>query len=611
MVDKIAEKIIMTPKGKTANSTRLLIERKAISEEEAKNDKMHVAGGDHAGIVINKTVADDVEDTIPEISIQFLVFLVNGQTGSHTHESRKLLFWFKPQVPVHERATVAQEFFKELVSPQNFPRDYVGFIKMLMKLMQNRHPTVRKLEIELKQLEQAKFPNRPTRPNCLLIDLKDYDSELSVSSDDSIVGKQVMLTQEKVLEMIEAAYPNPVTVEDLSKEHNWEQDLVTQTLDKLKEKQLVKAMEHGAFTRVIQHEQNIKIVKTMPAIVSSKQPTIAIITAQYCEKLAVDAMMDNKETFVRYTTVGGNPNMDGFSMKPSFIKSTRFGESNVYTLGNIGSHRIVCTKLPTLGYTREAVTSAGNTTTRLLGTFQKVDYVFLVGVGGGVPHYTDYTKHVRLGDVIVSCATQPNTYAYTYCESVKSGNNNDLIFEYKHHNPASLDLQNVARQLKEEYNAENKTPWFDCMVDALEILKEQSEHDFHRPSIETDKLYMAIGEKDVIEVSHPQPSDETDASRLEGCPRLHLGPIACGRGVSKDARLREAFSLQTQALAFDFESDSVVESIVGNCRDNWTLVRGIADYKDGQKKGPWQPFASLAAAAVMKSIICAMEPSSD
>jgi hypothetical protein len=45
------------------------------------------------------------------------------------------------------------------------------------------------------------------------------------------------------------------------------------------------------------------------------------------------------------------------------------GESNVYTLGNIGSHRIVCTKLPTVGYTREAITAAGNTTTRLLGMF--------------------------------------------------------------------------------------------------------------------------------------------------------------------------------------------------------------------------------------------------
>lgn len=115
------------------------------------------------------------------------------------------------------------------------------------------------------------------------------------------------------------------------------------------------------------------------------------------------------------------------------------GESNVYTLGNIGHHRVVCTKLPTLGYTREAVTSAGNTTTRLLGlfcligftflfinmllkiiivyyyccffnylgTFQMVDNVFIVGVGGGVPHYTDYARHVRLGDVVVSASDSP------------------------------------------------------------------------------------------------------------------------------------------------------------------------------------------------------------
>lgn len=42
----------------------------------------------------------------------------------------------------------------------------------------------------------------------------------------------------------------------------------------------------------------------MPTMVKDKQPTIAIITAQYCEKLAVDAMIENKETYVRYTTVG-------------------------------------------------------------------------------------------------------------------------------------------------------------------------------------------------------------------------------------------------------------------------------------------------------------------
>lgn len=82
------------------------------------------------------------------------------------------------------------------------------------------------------------------------------------------------------------------------------------------------------------------------------------------------------------------------------------GESNVYTLGNIGAHRIVSTKLPSIGSSREAMTATGNSTTRLLGTFQKVDYVFIVGVAGGVPHYTDYNKHVRLGDVVVSCAEE-------------------------------------------------------------------------------------------------------------------------------------------------------------------------------------------------------------
>ena len=28
--------------------------------------------------------------------------------------------------------------------------------------------------------------------------------------------------------------------------------------------------------------------------------------------------------------------------------------------------------------------------------------MFLVGVGGAVPHYTDFERHVRLGDVVMS-----------------------------------------------------------------------------------------------------------------------------------------------------------------------------------------------------------------
>jgi hypothetical protein len=42
----------------------------------------------------------------------------------------------------------------------------------------------------------------------------------------------------------------------------------------------------------------------MPTIAANQQPTIAIITANYCEKLAVDAMMEQKTTFVKFKTEG-------------------------------------------------------------------------------------------------------------------------------------------------------------------------------------------------------------------------------------------------------------------------------------------------------------------
>lgn len=48
----IEEKVIMTPKSKTANSTTLVVERKAVEAEVS--DKIHVAGGEHTGIIINK-----------------------------------------------------------------------------------------------------------------------------------------------------------------------------------------------------------------------------------------------------------------------------------------------------------------------------------------------------------------------------------------------------------------------------------------------------------------------------------------------------------------------------------------------------------------------------
>lgn len=46
------------------------------------------------------------------------------------------------------------------------------------------------------------------------------------------------------------------------------------------------------------------MVASAPSLAAEDQPTIAIITSLYCEKMAVDAMMDVKTTYVKYKTQG-------------------------------------------------------------------------------------------------------------------------------------------------------------------------------------------------------------------------------------------------------------------------------------------------------------------
>ncbi|KAH8284261.1 hypothetical protein KR044_006835 [Drosophila immigrans] len=601
------EQVVMTPRGKTANSTVILIERKLVDEI---NDRVHVAGGDHTGIIINKdTIAGQKSASkAAALSLEFRVFLVSANTGKHSQESRTLRFWFRDWLTNDEKqAHIAQDFFKELVSPQDFPRDYVGFIKKIMKLLQHGYAEIQSIEIELRILEETSAPpSRPPRDGYIIYCYGDCNRKFeeallaqkkTVSLEESQF-ESPPLTQEKVLELIEQAYPNPVSPEDLAKDYGWSEQDVLLVIQSLQDRGLIKSMEYNAYTRIHYEDKEIKVVKQMPTIASNKQPTIAIITAQYCEKLAVDAMLENKETFVRYTTVDSDPNLTNSLRKSK--KKRRFGESNVYTLGNIGAHRIVSTKLPSVGSTREAMTATGNTTTRLLGTFQKVDYVFIVGVAGGVPHYTDYKKHVRLGDVVISYVdkqralinSKEKPYVYVY----KSGEDVKTYF------PINDSLQQIAESL--QANMELKRPWETYLNDAQQTLAQKTDSDFGRPDAKTDKLFMNIGNNEVIEVAHPIAADEINGvTRL----RLHLGPIGSGRDLVRSDDLRTQFARKFGLLATDVEMSSVLDSIIGNCRESFILVKGISDYKDGMSTRKWQNYASLSAASVVKSVICGMD----
>nr|CAD7412437.1 unnamed protein product [Timema poppensis] len=134
-----------------------------------------------------------------QLSLEFRVFLVSGQTGKHTQESRTLQFWFITNLSESDQASVAQEFFKELVSPQEFPRDYIGFIKKVMKLLQHGYSSLKKVEVTLTQLDEVETP--PNRPSVnwyfdITLDLRPDLGEGSVSDRSSRAWSARLPTKE-------------------------------------------------------------------------------------------------------------------------------------------------------------------------------------------------------------------------------------------------------------------------------------------------------------------------------------------------------------------------------------------------------------------------------
>lgn len=558
------EEIVMTP-SKHGTTTSIRIEKVRKSQVD-QSMVAHTAGGQHRGLVINKQTAGDSQDAAPpQLQLEFKCFLIDHKTNKHVPESRVLKFWFSPETEYFDRVTCAYEFFKELVRPENFPRDYVGFIKKVMKQMQlPQYTPMKKMEVDMRPLDAEEEK------------AQEVDQVKEVKPKEVVVQEQLLLT-------LESAYPNILPVDDLAQLLNTDESTVREQLKILYEQSLIKEMEPGKWVRnVLDQKTEVKIVKQMPTQTEGRKPTVAIITSKYYEKLAVDSMMEDKTTFVRYKTEG---------------------ESNVYTIGNIGQHRVVSTKLPQIGRQMAAQISSGNTTTRLLGTFGDVEHVLLVGVCGAVPHYTDYYNHVRLGDVVVS---MPNKMGqlYIYCDKTQSdAQRGKMQFALKSWAAQDNLLRTIVESLYEKWQADKMFhPWESYFDEGHELLQGQ-QVSFNRPRPETDRLFMNIGGDDVIEMQHPAIPADTPEHQRPGKPMIRLGAIASGKPLVREDQLRLEFAARHQCIGTDTEFDQVLESIVGNRKESFLFVRGACDYLDGTKNVIWQPYSALVAAAFMKSVI--------
>lgn len=552
--------VVLTPLIQSVQHNVVRISRS--NNLEAK-EILHIAGGEHTGIIINR-LSDEKPNLKCDVALSFSVWLSDGNTKKQ--ENRQLRFRFYADADHAVKHSVAQQFFKDLVTV--FPKDYVTFLKRVLKQMQSGYLALREVEIDMQFAKEEEAIQMP--------DLKEYESDSECENVN--VGH--------VQDVLEHAYPNGLSVQVIAE--------ALRCTEKEAE-EFLKELERTGVAKKIQNEW-IR-VDTVSAdgkasggtMLKEHPPTVAIITCLFVEKQSIDAIIDERTTVHRYRSGG---------------------DSNIYTLGWIGKHRVVATKLAAIGDSREATTSAGSITTRLLGNFQDVEHVFVVGVGGGVAHYTDALRHVRLGDVVVS-APFPDAYVFAHSYTYDRETDNVNGFLVRRWNPESNIVAKIAQNMDDEMTNEWRS-LSKATVDKLN--RSVTDFNFSRPPAETDVLALPVGRGNVVVIPHP------NQTRIE--PTVHVGPVGamvtCRKQLAvndeqstedatRDAacQLRDRFTAEYGLRAVDAGFDTVVAAVNGSRIGSWALVRGIADYQQGQSRvgRAWQAYAGVQAAALVKSLI--------
>ncbi|GIG62086.1 hypothetical protein Lfu02_64580 [Longispora fulva] len=239
-------------------------------------------------------------------------------------------------------------------------------------------------------------------------------------------------------------------------------------------------------------------------------------------------------------------------------------------------HRVVVTVLPEDG-TRNAAAICAD----LLRSFPSVRCVVMAGIAGGVPAPAAPDRHVRLGDVISA------TGGVVDFDHVRTVDGADHLRRAV--SGLSTDLLRADRELQTGELGGDR-PWESWLSgDTLPAR-------FARPPADTDVLRRA-GQV----VHHP------DDGRTPGLPRVHRAAIGSADRLLRDAVRRDALAARHGIRAVEMESSGIAVGAALRSAQ-WYAVRGIADYCDGAKNDLWHPYAALAAAAYVRSLLGACHP---
>ncbi|NMO55106.1 5'-methylthioadenosine/S-adenosylhomocysteine nucleosidase [Actinoplanes sp. TBRC 11911] len=230
------------------------------------------------------------------------------------------------------------------------------------------------------------------------------------------------------------------------------------------------------------------------------------------------------------------------------------GDHHPYRIGTAPSRdplrpHVIALAQQTSDGTRDAAWLCGH----MPHTFTSLQTIAMCGIAGGVPG-----KDVDLGDIVV--ATEVVDYRH------------ERLVDGKHTVRANLQRPGTvwmnADHEVEAYELQGLAPWMP-LLDTSEVL-------FRRP----------------------------DA----GKPRAHRGRVGSADLLVRDAVFRDGLADDYRILAFEMEGAGI--AIGAHLGDRpWFMVRGIADHGDNATKNDiWHPYASLTAAAHLRSVLAQCNP---
>ena len=271
-------------------------------------------------------------------------------------------------------------------------------------------------------------------------------------------------------------------------------------------------------------------------------------------------------------------------------------DTNKYTLGKIAGHDVVLTCLISAG-----TNHAGSTALHMEYTFKSLQFILMVGIGGGIP-ISSTGKDVRLGDVVVSMPSGPHTGVIQF-DTGKLLQGKDFLRTGALKAPPQR-LQKVVKFLIARHESQEN-----CIARHIQEMLEkhpkntQPGTDYRRPARGNDLLFRAeyVCRRDGHTCAECDMEQRTmRPHRLEDEPVIHHGIIASGNSVVRDALKRDQLGKECGALCVEMEAAGLMDEM--DC----LVIRGICDYADSHKNKDWQRYAAAAAAAYAKELLGAV-----